>query len=230
MRILVVEDSTVIALAVARGLRQAGFTVDVVHDGEAALDAAHLTEFDVVILDIMLPKVDGLEVLRQLRQARSRSKILILSARVSIPDRVAGLQAGADDYLIKPFAFEELLARVRVLIRDRYQIPASELRFANLTIDVNAQKALVLDREVALRPREFALLQYLAMRQGALVSRADIFEHIYDHAADLRSNAIDSAICNLRKELKQAGAEVTIRTVTKKGYTFTTQISADPES
>lgn len=229
MRVLVVEDSAVIALALTRGLRYAGFTVDVARDGEAGLDAASTVEYDVIVLDLMLPKVDGLEVLRQLREARCRSKILILSARVSISDRVAGLESGADDYLVKPFAFEELLARVRALVRDRYQLPANELRFANLVIDVGAQKASVEGQEIFLRPREFALLQYLAVREGDLVSRSDIFEHIYDHALDLRSNAIDSAVCNLRKILKSAGAEVTIRTLPKKGYLFTPQ-SSDSDS
>ncbi len=218
MRILYVEDSTSLRQTIARGLKTEGFIVDLAEDGIAALDLALVTEYDVIILDIMLPRMDGFEVLRRLREAEVNSQILMLSARVTIEDRVNGLELGADDYLVKPFAWKELLARVRNLIRHRYGHQSKCLNMGSLTIDPQSRRIWVSEKELHLRPREFSILEHLAFRVGKVVSRTELIEHIYDHTMDLKSNAVDSAVCNIRKKLALAGCEGMISTVPRRGY------------
>jgi DNA-binding response OmpR family regulator len=175
-------------------------------------------EFDAIILDVMLPGLSGFEILRRLRKEGNETEVLLLTARSGIEDRVEGLDLGADDYLVKPFAFEELLARLRVLMRRRFGRIVDDLRLGNLRIDFAARRLFVVDKEVSLRPREFDIFEYLAQRSGKVVSRTQLVEHAYDHAKNLSSNAIDSAICTVRKHLAGAGADVTITTVPKRGY------------
>ncbi len=225
MRLLYVEDSKTLRETVARGLRKAGFTVDVAADGSEGLDAAMASVYDVVILDVMMPEMDGFEVLQEMRKADIDSEVLMLTARIAIEDRVAGLESGANDYLVKPFAFDELLARVRALVRRRYNNQSSSIEIGPLTIDVGARMATFADREVALRPREFDILEYLALRKGETVSRIDIHDHIYDHAAELKSNAIDAAVCVLRKKLADAGVPELIATVPRRGYRLAEPVS-----
>lgn len=218
MKILYAEDSKTLRETVARGLRQSGYTVVTSADGNEALNALLEQEFDVVILDIMLPGPDGFAILEQLRREGNEAEILLLSARTGIEDRVKGLDLGADDYLVKPFAFEELEARIRLLMRRRFASKSNEVILGKLCIDISAQRIFWDGEELTVRPREFDILCYLALRSGKIVSRNELIEHVYDHAADLKSNAVDSAICNIRKKLAEAGVDGFISTIPRRGY------------
>lgn len=218
MRILYVEDSSSLRETIARGLKKEGYIVNLAEDGITGLDAALEADYDVIILDVMLPGMDGFQVLRELRKTGTDSQILMLTARVAIEDRVNGLESGADDYLVKPFAWKELLARVRNLIRHRYGHQSNKLSIGDLTIDTQARRIWVRDKELHLRPREFSILEHLALRVGKVVSRTELIEHVYDHAIDLKSNAVDSAICNIRKKLTLAECTNMISTISRRGY------------
>lgn len=209
-----------LAASTALGLREAGYAVDVCGDGEEALAYADRSAYDVIILDWMLPKKDGLAVLRRLRQAGSTAQVLMLTARDGVDDRVEGLDAGADDYLIKPFALPELLARVRVLLRRKYSVQQGMVRVADLEFDPNARKARRAGRELSLSAREFALLEYLVHRRGHVVSRAEIVEHVYDLSTNVESNVIDVYISVLRKKLDQDGLPRLIHTHRGLGYSL----------
>ncbi len=219
MRVLVVEDSPVLQRNLVTALRRSGYAVDAAGDGEEGLWLAESHEYDAVVLDIMLPKRDGLDVLRTLR-ARGRSlHVLLLTARDTVSDRVTGLQAGADDYLVKPFALEELLARVEALCRRAYGTKQPHLTIADLEIDTSARTARRAGRSVDLTAREYQLLQYLARRRGEVVSRGDIEAHIYDGQVDPMSNVVDSAVCSLRKKLAISPASAAlIHTRRGQGY------------
>lgn len=225
MRILYIEDSSSLRETIARGLKNEGFIVSLAADGITGLDAALEAEYDVIIIDVMLPGIDGFEVLEELKKADVDSQILMLTARASIEDRVHGLESGADDYLVKPFAWKELLARVRNLIRHRYGQQSSSLNIGGLRVDTQAKRIWYRDKELRLRPREFDILEYLALRVGKIVSRTELTEHIYDHALDLKSNAIDSAICNIRKKLALEGCDDVISTIPRRGYLLETSSS-----
>lgn len=218
MRILYIEDSSSLRETISRGLKGEGFIVGLAKDGPSGLDAALEAEYDVIIIDVMLPGMDGFEVLRELKKAEVDSQILMLTARTAIEDRVHGLKSGADDYLVKPFAWEELLARVRNLIRHRFGQQSNKLDIGGIRIDTQARRIWYGDKELLLQPREFSILEYLALRVGKIVSRTELTEHIYDHAMDLKSNAIDSAICNIRKKLSHEGLEDMIFTIPHRGY------------
>lgn len=218
MRILIVEDANKLRETIARGLRKVGFTVDTAADGITGLDLALEHPYDVIVLDLMLPGCHGMDVLRRLREAKRDMPVLILTAMADVEHRVAGLDSGADDYLAKPFAFDELVSRINALIRRRYGIAANIAEVGNLCLDGKAGRATVDGAEVVLPPREYALLDYLARRQGDIVSRTEIMDHVYDHAADLMSNAIDSAVCKIRRALDDAGAKVELRTIVRRGY------------
>jgi len=218
MKILYVEDSPTLRKSVAKGLRRAGYTVTVSADGPEGLDIALVHDFDVIVLDVMLPGLSGFEILKRLRDSGDRTEVLLLTARISVEDRVTGLDLGADDYLVKPFAFEELLARIRVLVRRSFESKTNVLFFAGIRIDLSARRIFFQDREISLRPREFDILECLALKSGKIVSRTELIEHVYDHAVDLKSNTVDSAICNIRKCLSDAGAEHIITTVPRRGY------------
>jgi DNA-binding response OmpR family regulator len=218
MRVLVVEDYEPLARSVTQGLREAGYAVDLSADGEEGLWYAESNAYDAIVLDLMLPKVDGLEVLRRLRQKKNPAAVLILTARDRVEDRVTGLDAGADDYLVKPFEFTELLARLRAVIRRRYQVQDSVIRVADLEVDTGARVVKRAGAAVALSAREYALLEYLALRQGQIVTRAEIWEHVYDFASDPSSNVVDVYIGYLRKKLDQDRDPKLIQTRRGQGY------------
>jgi two-component system response regulator PhoP len=218
MRVLVVEDYLPLQRAVAQGLREAGMAVDATADGEEGLWLAGSNDYDVVVLDLMLPGMDGLEILRRLRADGRGVHVLVLTARGGVADRVRGLDAGADDYLVKPFDFDELLARVRALARRSYARKNPEVRVGDLVIETAAQRVRRGKREVRLTAREYALLEYLAMRAGEVVSRADIWEHVYEGASEADSNVVDVYIGYLRRKLEGRGRPRLIHTQRGRGY------------
>jgi DNA-binding response OmpR family regulator len=217
MRALVVEDYPPVRDAIVAGLTENGFAVDSAHDGEDGLWLAEQNPYDVIVLDIMLPKLDGLGILQKLRTAGSSVPVLVLTARDGVDDRVRGLDTGADDYLVKPFAFAELLARVRALVRRRYETPPI-VRIADLEIDTTKRAVRRNGEPITLSAREYALLEYLAMRAGQVVSRTEIWEHVYDFHSDAHSNVVDVYIGYLRKKLDRDGAAKLIHTRRGQGY------------
>ncbi len=201
--------------AVTEGLEEHGFAVDVAADGAEGLWLAQQNPYDVVVLDIMLPKLDGLALMTKLRAAGNKVAILLLTAKDTIEDRVRGLDLGADDYLVKPFAFAELLARVRALVRRRYDVRDPVLRVDDLEVDTVSRTARRAGTPIELSPREYVLLAYLAMRAGELVTRTDIWEHCYDFQSDATSNVVDVYVGYLRKKL---GPPAIIHTRRGHGY------------
>lgn len=201
MRVLLVEDSKHLQKPVVKGLKAAGYAVDATTNGDEGLWMAQTYDYDVIVLDIMLPGMDGLTVLENLRAEGKRTPVLILSAKDTVDDRVRGLQTGADDYLIKPFALAELLARVETLSRRVYDQASSKIRVADLELDTSAKTATRAGQLLELAPKQFALLEYLMKRAGQVVSRTTIEEHIYDANTQVMSNVIDSAVSSLRKAI-----------------------------
>ena len=220
MRVLLVEDSPRLQQSLGKALRQSGYAVDMSGDGENGLWLAETNEYDALILDIMLPKLDGLTVLRRLRGQGRQTPILFLTARDTVADRVVGLQSGADDYLVKPFAVQELLARVQVLCRRSYAACSNTLVLGPVVIDLTAHKVRRAGEVVELTAREFRLLAYMALRRDQVVTRSEIETHVYNEATDLMSNAVDSAICSLRKKLEPPGTALLIHTKRGLGYTL----------
>lgn len=218
MRILVVEDYAPLRTSLAQGLSEQGFAVDSASDGEEGLWYARSAAYDVIVLDLMLPKVDGWTVLRRLRAEDNPAGVLVLTARDALDDRIAGLDLGADDYLVKPFALAELLARVRALVRRRYGIKDPVLRIADLEINTRSRGVMRGGAPIELTAREYALLEYLASRAGELVSRTDIWEHVYDFHASAQSNVVDVYIGYLRKKLDRPGSPALIHTRRGQGY------------
>ncbi len=218
MRVLVVEDSDRLRRTVATALRRSGFAVDAAGDGPSGLWMAQSTDYDVVVLDIMLPGLDGLSLLRILRQGERSTHVLMLTAKDTVADRVQGLRLGADDYLVKPFALEELLARVQALCRRSYGTKQPRLRVADLEVDTAAKEVFRAGQRVRLKPREYMLLEYLASRAGELVTRTEIEAHLYDEKVDPMSNVVDSAISSLRKKIGEPNAAPLIHTRHGLGY------------
>ncbi len=218
MRLLLVEDERDLARAVARSLEEAGFAVDVSADGEDALHCIGEIQYDAVVLDIMLPRLDGWTVLEEARRADIRTPILLLTARDDVSDRVRGLNLGADDYLVKPFAIAELIARTHAIIRRAYGAAAQRLTLGNLDIDFAARDVRRDGEPVELTAREFAILELLTRSRGSVVGRTTIYDHIYDDETDVVSNAIDVHIAALRRKL---GADL-IRTRRGEGYVIDT--------
>jgi len=201
MRVLLVEDSKILLRTVRRALRHAGFAVDTAADGEEGLVAAEANDYDVFVLDIMLPKLDGLSLLRQLRAAGNTTHVLLLTARDTVADRVQGLRQGADDYLVKPFALAELIERVRVLCRRAYGNKSGPLCIGSLELDLSARRLRRDGADVDLTAREWRLLEYLVLRRGQVVPRSKIEEHIYDELVEPMSNVVDTAVYNLRRKV-----------------------------
>lgn len=218
MRLLLVEDYAPLRESLAEGLAEAGFAVDSAAEGEEGLWYARSNDYDVIILDLMLPKVDGLTILKTLRQLGNPVHVLILTARDTLPDRVRGLDCGADDYLVKPFAFEELLARVRALIRRRYEVKNPLICIADLEIDTAAHRVRRAGNTIELTAREYALLEFLALRAGDIVARTDIWEHVYDFHSSAQSNVVDVCIRRLRTKLEGPGLPPLIHTHRGQGY------------
>jgi two-component system, OmpR family, response regulator len=220
MRVLIVEDDLTIAGFLQKGLREAGFAVDHAADGEAALRLLEEVAYDAAVMDLMLPKLDGLGVITAMRERGIRSPVLILSARHSVDDRVKGLESGGDDYLTKPFAFAELLARVQALIRRSTGAPAStHLTVGDLTLDLLTRRATRGGRELEpLRPREFALLEYLLRNAGRVVSKTMILSHVWDYSFDPGTNVVDVLVFRLREKIDRDFDQKLLHTVRGIGY------------
>lgn len=222
MRILVIEDEKKTAAFLAKGLREAGFAVDVAHDGESGLERARANKFDLLIVDIMLPEKDGWEVVSELKADGVRTPILFLTARDSVRDRVKGLELGADDYLVKPFAFSELLARVRSVLRRSPQRDPEHLRIADLEIDMQRHRATRSGEPVNLTPKEFLLLAYLVRSAGDVVSRAEIAEQVWDIGFKTDTNVVDVVVRRLRSKVDDPFKTKLIQTIRGVGYVLKT--------
>src|SRR5438067_1061190 len=218
MRLLLIEDFPLIRKSVALGLREAGFTVDETGDGEEGLWLATTGNYDVIVLDLMLPKVDGLSILKKLRQKQSAAHVLILTVKDTSDDRIKGLNLGADDYLTKPFVFEELLARVRALIRRKYQAKSPVIQIGDMEIDTTQRLVRRAGERIELSRREYALLELLAARVGQVVTREKIWESIYEFDSEADSNVVDVFIGHLRKKIEREGLPRLIHTRRGHGY------------
>ncbi|MGH0516667.1 response regulator transcription factor [Bacillus cereus] len=221
MRILVVEDELDLQEAIAEGLRIEGYAVDTCSNGEDAYELAYVENYDLIILDLNLPKMDGLKVLEKLREENKELKVLILSARSSVNDKVKGLDIGANDYLTKPFAFAELEARIRNLLRRKFVQENSLLSCGNINIDLSKRTAFVDEKELILTKKEFALLEYFLLNQERVVSQEELIEHIWDGNTDSFSGAIRVHIATLRKKMKALLDYDPIRTKIGEGYFIT---------
>lgn len=221
MRILLVEDEQPAAQMLAKGLREQTYAVDVAADGEAALYQASINIYDLIILDVMLPLRDGLSVCRELRAAGSAVPVLMLTARDAIRDRIAGLDTGADDYLVKPFDFHELLARVRALLRRGPVLQPVQLTVADLIIETRSHSVQRAGTHIELTAKEYALLEYLARRADEVVTRAEIADHVWDETFDPFSNLIEVYIQRLRRKIDEGHALKLIRTLRGEGYRLT---------
>jgi len=217
MRILVVEDEKKIAGFIKRGLKEEGYAVDVAADGDEGYELASVNDYDLIILDIMLPKCDGVTLCKKLRADKAAMPVIMLTAKTSVQDKVTGLDAGANDYLTKPFAFEELLARMRVLLRKSAQ-PATRLQIADLVLDLLSHKVTRAARDIVLSSREFALLDYLMRNAGTVVTRTMISEHVWDIDFDTNTNVIDVYINYLRNKIDADFDKKLIQTIRGRGY------------
>ena len=218
MRLLIAEDEKNLNKILAQQLRDNGYSVDARFDGEDALDHIRMTDYDGVILDIMMPKLDGLEVLKKMRADRIDTPVLFLTARDSVADRVEGLDLGADDYLTKPFAFEELLARVRVLIRKKSGNKTNTYTLADLTLDAQSREVKRGDTPISLSSKEFAILEYMIMNKNVVLSRDNLERHIWSYDYEGSSNMIDVYIRYLRKKIDEKFEPKLIHTVRGVGY------------
>ncbi len=218
MRVLIVEDQVKMAALIRRGLRKEGIAADVAIRGEDALWMAEATEYDAIVLDVMLPGIDGFEVCRRLRANEAWAPILILTARDAVRDRVAGLDSGADDYLVKPFSYAELLARLRALVRRGPVERPAELTVGSLRLDPARRRAWRGETEIELSPKEFSILQVFMRRPGEVLSRFALLEHAWDYDYENRSNVVESYIRLLRKKVDRPFGTESIETVRGAGY------------
>jgi len=221
MRILVVEDYTPLRAAIAKALREEQLSVDEAETGSEGLHMALAGEYDVIVLDLMLPGVSGLDILRQLRDRGDKCHVLILTAKDTIEDRIAGLDCGADDYLVKPFAMGELLARVRALLRREYDQKDPVLTIGHVTINTATHGVTVAGDAIKLTAKEYALLEYLAMRRDQVVTRTAIWEHVYDDRSTSTSNVVDVYIGYLRKKIERDDHPRLLHTRRGEGYVLT---------
>ena len=221
MKVLLVEDHAPLRESLVQGLSEEGFVVEAAGDGEEGLWLARSAQPDVIVLDLMLPKMDGLTVLRKLRSHDTRTPVLILTALDAVADRVEGLNLGADDYLPKPFAFEELLARIHAVARRRYDHHSPEIRVGDLRIDTAAHRVWTGPREVQLTAREYNLLELLAREAGSVLSRTDIWQRAYEFDSGATSNVVDVYIGYLRKKIDTPGRPSRIQTLRGQGYRLT---------
>jgi len=218
MRVLVIEDERRLAQIIKRGLVEEGYAVDLAFDGEEGKFLAETEDYDLIILDLMLPKIDGLEICRELRSKGIKTAILILTAKTTLDDKVAGLNSGADDYLTKPFAFLELSARVAALIRRNHRIARPVLTAGDITLDPAKHSVKRGGRKIKLTPKEFAILELLLSRRGEVVSRTVLTEHVWDYNFDGMSNVVDVFVASLRKKIGDTGKKRIIQTVHGIGY------------
>jgi two-component system copper resistance phosphate regulon response regulator CusR len=218
MKVLVVEDNEPLRKAISQRLRESGFAVDETGDGPEGLWLATENKYTVAILDLMLPGLDGIDLLKKMRKGNEETSVLIITARDQVGDRVAGLDAGADDYMVKPFAIEELLARVRALTRRKHSVKNPVLKVGDLEIDTRRRSASRGGREIELTAREYSLLELLALRAGEVVSRAEIWEQLYDFNQDPESNVVDVFIAYLRRKIETDDKPKLIHTRRGMGY------------
>jgi heavy metal response regulator len=219
MRVLIVEDDEKIVSLITKGLKQAGFAVDYATNGEDGLQLALTEPYDAAIIDIMLPRRDGLSLIEEIRRQKINTPVIILSAKHSVDDRVKGLQTGSDDYLVKPFAFSELLARVQALIRRATVTdPPNSLALGDLSINLLTREIVRAGKKIDLQTREFALLQYLMRNKGRVVSKTMIMEHIWNYDFDPQTNVVDVLVCRLRSKVDKDFEKKLIHTVRGVGY------------
>ena len=218
MRLLLIEDNKSLVKSLKRGLEEETFAVDVAYDGEEGLFLAETNPYDIIILDLMLPKLDGLTVLRSLRRKAVQTHILILTARDAPDEKVNGLDAGADDYLTKPFHYDELLARIQALLRRKYQKKEPLLHIADMQINPRTHQVWRNGKEIFLQPKEYALLEYLAYHQNEIVTRTQLWEHLYDWQDESTSNILDVYINHLRNKIDKDAREKLILTIRGEGY------------
>jgi heavy metal response regulator len=219
MRVLVVEDDAKIASFITKGLEQAGFAVDHAADGEDGLFMATSAPYDAAVIDIMLPGRDGLSVIAAMRQAKLATPVIILSAKHSVEDRIRGLQTGSDDYLVKPFTFAELLARVQALIRRSSRVTEpNRLTVGELSVDLVTRETIRSGQTIELQPREFSLLEYLMRHSGRVVSKTMILEHIWNYHFDPQTNVVDVLVCRLRNKIDRDYEQRLIHTIRGVGY------------
>jgi DNA-binding response OmpR family regulator len=231
MRVLLVEDEPRAARMLSKGLREQSYAVDVAGDGRQALYQAAITEYDAIILDVMLPGIDGIDVCRELRRAGTHVPVLMLTARDAVESRIAGLDSGADDYLIKPFDFGELLARLRAVIRrGRLPLTPAVLSVGDLRLDLRTRLAFRRDRSIKLTSREFALLEFLALHAGEVVGRGAIAEHVWDTSFEAMSNVIDVMIQRLRRKIDDPDRPSMITTRRGEGYMLAPVLDAPRSS
>jgi len=221
VRVLVVEDDARLASAIARGLREHAYAVDVVGDGERAVVEAVVNDYDAIVLDVVLPRRSGFDVVRELRARALRVPVLMLTARDAVSDRIEGLDAGADDYLVKPFEFGELLARLRALLRRAPTLLPTVVRVGDLTVDTAARRVTRGGEPVALTAKEYAMLEYLSRNAGHVVSRADITAHVWDDNHDPFSHALEVYVNRLRRKIDRDGLTPLIHTRRGAGYVLT---------
>lgn len=218
MRLLVVEDEIDLLESIAEGLRIDGYAVDISEDGEDGLELAIINDYDLIILDLNLPKMDGLEILKNIRENDKLTKILILTARSNVEDRVKGLDLGANDYLVKPFHFDELEARIRCLLRIKFIQEDNELNYKNLKLNTNSRKAYINNEPLKLTKKEFSILEYLMKNINKTISQEELIEHVWDNSVDMFSNSVRVHINALRKKLKAQLNEDIIKNIVGVGY------------
>jgi DNA-binding response OmpR family regulator len=218
MRILVVEDEKKLAEIIKRGLSEEGYSVDTAFDGAEAENLAESIPYDLILLDIILPKKDGIEVCRSLRQKKIKTKILMLTAKDSIGDKVSGLDSGADDYLVKPFDFEELCARLRALLRREENFTALKLQVGDLAMDTSTRQVMRNQRRIDLTPKEYAILEYMMRHPNMVITRIMFEQHVWSLELDSSSNLVDVFIRKLRRKIDEEGKESLIQTVKGAGY------------
>jgi DNA-binding response OmpR family regulator len=218
MRILVIEDEKKVANFIKKGLEEEFFAVDVALNGKEGFDLASVEDYDLIILDVMLPFMDGFTVTKELRKKEITTPILLLTVKETIQDKVTGLDAGADDYLTKPFAFEELLARIRALLRRKEQNKSSSMKVGNLVLELQTHNVTIDDKEIILTPKEYSILEYLMRNKNRVVSRTKLVEHVYDYHFDTETNIIDVYINKLRSKINSDSNRPLIQTVRGAGY------------
>jgi len=222
MKLLLVEDEAVLSRIISKGLKKSGYAVDTAFDGKEALELFEINEYDLIILDLNLPKMDGIEVLEQIRVQNEDVKILILSARSAIHDKIMGLDCGANDYLIKPFDFQELDARIRNLLRRSFSQKSAIISFENITLDSSKKIVLVDGEMIHVTKKEYAKLEYLMLHQNKVISSEELIEHVWDSETDLFSNSLKFHIHSLRKKIADVLGEIeVIQTIRGQGYIIT---------
>ncbi len=218
MKILIIEDSPKLRRSLGTGLRKLGHAVDLVGDGLEGWDYARLNDYDVIVLDLMLPGLDGLDVLRKLRALGKQTHVLILSAKDQVEDRVRGLQLGADDYMIKPFSFDELCARIGTLLRRRHMAKSPEIALGELGINTATREVRHQNQRIALTPGEYSILEHLVLNRGRVLSKDQLLDAIHDSDSCPGANVIEVMVCTLRKKLADGGADSVIET--RRGYGY----------